>query len=212
MISVLLSLFKFFLILHLLVLTLASFYVMRCRVLYDFVAEEEGELSAKADTEVNVTGSLNTQDGWVLVETTIVPFSKGYMPRDYLAPIPTTTTTSTVADAPILPITNAPVTLSAEKSPTGVSSFAPVRRLSDPRLPQHLLETLDPSEGAGVSSADITGVGPVSEVSVAQSTPTELTTTATTVTSMNSLRGHVQPSVAGAAASEDFCTTLCGPR
>jgi hypothetical protein len=35
---------------------------------------------------------------------------------------------------------------SQEKSPTKASRLAPIRRLSDPRLPQHLLETLENSD------------------------------------------------------------------
>jgi len=36
-----------------------------------------------------------------------------------------------------------------EKSPTRASRLAPIRRLSDPRLPQHLLETLETSDVVG---------------------------------------------------------------
>ena len=42
-----------------------------------------------------------------------------------------------------------------ETSPTSMTKIGPIRRLSDPRLEQHLLETLDPEAVRGVSVGNL---------------------------------------------------------
>ena len=67
------------------------------QVLYDFQAEEDGELGVFAGDFVNAfagedgvfgTGD-DSRDGWVLVEQTHAPYSTGYVPADYLEKVAT---------------------------------------------------------------------------------------------------------------------------
>ena len=175
-------------------------------MLYDFRAEEEGELTVSAGTEVNVAGgSLHTSDGWVLVETATAPFSKGYLPRDYIDVVKTTASPSLggIISSPassalsVELLKAAAATADKEQSPTVVSNFAPVRRLSDPRLPQHLLETLDPSE-AGAGIAPSSSSSPSS--APAPAPPNFSTTALAQVRRSNGTKA----TVASAASAEDF--------
>ncbi|GBG26045.1 Hypothetical Protein FCC1311_022652 [Hondaea fermentalgiana] len=146
------------------------------KVRYTFRAEDEGELavskgdlvklvipsrlSAAAD---EVTAEEVSKDGWTLVETLAQPVRKGYVPTNYIV-----RSEENAATARESPSRNERNTLSAarprtagsdrgenltsrmgsprESSPTESSRVGPIRRLSDPRLPQHLLETLEASD------------------------------------------------------------------
>lgn len=120
-----------------------------------------------------------SDDGWHFVTSQNDPNRSGFVPREYLvraetlnqppAPTSDSTYTSPNAYSPLpntrvpQPEPQAPSSIYAarqaplpsalpqrqEISPTKMTKIGPIRRLSDPRLEQHLLETLDPQAVQG---------------------------------------------------------------
>lgn len=146
------------------------------KVLFDFQGQEEGELSVSKGETVRVSKknpSPSMDPGWTLVERLAPPFAKGYVPTGRLLLVELNDILSLLTDSKlsfccagyIAPIVSSPARYSAtvssarspvsqpesprseaETTPTKVSKFSNIRRLSDPRLPVHLLETLNVSD------------------------------------------------------------------
>jgi hypothetical protein len=135
-----------------------------CQVLYTFAAEDEGELSVSAGDIVTVNAGEDgifgtdddTKDDWVLVEAN---GTSGYVPANYLkqqqpGPEPAPAPAPAPLVAPLVVPSPAHTTASTFTPAQSMPGFpsAPIRRLSDPRLAQHLLETIDPKTvGGGVA-------------------------------------------------------------
>ena len=122
-----------------------------CEIKHDFLAEEPTELSVSEGEVVRASAAaLNSADPWTLVETDAPPFNRGFVPTSYLKPIDrlpaaaprnpgkTSSTTTTVKN----------ITPPRQQDPSVIEEYVdvrvggPVRRLSDPRLSHHLLESL----------------------------------------------------------------------
>ena len=117
---------------------------------FDFLAEEPTELSVSEGERVRAPlGSHESAEPWALVETDAAPFNRGFVPTSYLKLIDSLAP----AKRPGLPARDvASSSTQTVVAPTQRSTPAndyvdlrvggPVRRLSDPRLPHHLLESL----------------------------------------------------------------------
>jgi len=109
---------------------------------FDFLAEEPTELSVSEGERVRAPlGSHESAEPWALVETDAAPFNRGFVPTSYLklidaqAPVKQARDDSAQAVAPTQRSTPA-------SDYVDLRVGGPVRRLSDPRLPHHLLESL----------------------------------------------------------------------
>lgn len=135
------------------------------RVKYDFHAEEATELEVnEGDIVKAAIGSEKSSDPWTLVECVEPPFNRGFIPTSYLEPYINTSYIASVPDsgkksAPVSTSSTAispPRTSGAQHQVVQLNSTSnnndyasydprsggPIRRLSDPRLPHQLLETL----------------------------------------------------------------------
>jgi len=99
-----------------------------------------------------------------------------------------------------------------EISPTKMTQIGPIRRLSDPRLEQHLLETLDPEavHGAGNFGGNSGMTGHNSTFVSSSPTPMTQTTTATSVPSFSvpSLNGALGGAVPGGVVNSDAMPSM----
>jgi len=203
-------------------------------VLYDFTAERQGEMSVKKGNVVFAFESMydSEEAGWVTAKNKTTG-EVGWVPRDYIkktdqvAPVSPSSsakmsgssrnqghtanmindpTLSSSTTSKALPTTTASLNFPASTSTLNMaaSNRVEIRRLSDPRLMQHLLETVDRKASPNLSSSD-PGVSEAASIpiTISQADPltplpttksidsntvnsTETTTITTTTTTMTS--------------------------
>mmetsp|Transcript_13548 Transcript_13548/g.26136 ORF Transcript_13548/g.26136 Transcript_13548/m.26136 type:complete len:297 (+) Transcript_13548:166-1056(+) len=121
--------------------------------------------SMSSSDHASLSAEILSKDGWTLVETLASPAQKGYVPTNYIIKNPGSEPAAKSAphqqvsssqhqsrprtggsDRGITSERSNRMGSPRESSPTRTSRIGPIRRLSDPRLPQHLLETLEATD------------------------------------------------------------------